>query len=389
MPSWQVLASTGHPVSQFGLVFAAECLGKWGRTMSEANVDRRPPPKVEVHLAASAEFDAFEPWHASLSSLFFDVSLIGDDAQSRFRGDVTGFHLGDSLVFNSRSVGHRHMRDPSFIRRTAIDHIMIEFQTEGHRSGDFGDRDVDVHPGDVSFIDFSRTLRSEEPDFSRISLIVPRDRLPAKLRERDLHGVVLDGARGATRLLGRYLVGLVETAGDLSTDETGAAVEAAFVLAEGAWGAARVMSPEQEKAASPALRHMATAYIERNLVSRELAPEAVAAALNISRSTLYRLFDADGGIRAFIIARRLDRAFDALIQARNGSGSVGAVAFAHGFGSEAHFSRAFRQRFGINPNEVRGMAVSGQRLWWSDESGLSALAVMPAWVRNLGAAQTA
>jgi hypothetical protein len=40
--------------------------------------------------------------------------------------------------------------------------------------------------GRREFIDYSRTVRSEQPDFARISLIVPRDRLPRSLRERDL-----------------------------------------------------------------------------------------------------------------------------------------------------------------------------------------------------------
>src|SRR5262249_52039828 len=156
--------------------------------------------KVEVHLAASPQFDAFEPWHASLSSTYFDVALTDANALASFRGDVTGYHLGDSLIFDSTSVGHRHRRDAAFVRRTGTDHVMIEYQTAGRRRGEFGGRSVDIRPGDVSFIDFGRTLRSEEPDFSRISLIVPRERLPRSLRERDLHGLVLDGAQETTRL---------------------------------------------------------------------------------------------------------------------------------------------------------------------------------------------
>src|SRR5262249_53527009 len=155
-------------------------------------------------------------WHATLSSTFFDVRLLGENTQARFRGDVTGYHLGDSLIFSSTSIGHHHERSPALVRRTGIDHIMIEYQTAGRRRGDFEGRSVDIHPGDVNFIDFGRTLRSEEPDFSRVSFIVPRDRLPAKLRERDLHGVVLDGKQGTTRLLGQYLAALVETANQLS-----------------------------------------------------------------------------------------------------------------------------------------------------------------------------
>jgi AraC-like DNA-binding protein len=352
--------------------------------MNELEGARSSPPKVEVHLAANADFDAFEPWHASLSSLFFDCTLTGEQAADRFRGDVVGYHFGESVIFHSTSTAQQLERDPSFARRSAIDHIMIEYQIAGRRRGDYADRNVDVRPGDVSFLDFSRTVRSAEPDFSRVSLIVPRDELPASLRERDLHGVVLDGSKGATRLLGHFLRGLVETASELSVADTAPALEAAFVLAETTWGGRREFTPEQEKASRPALRQIATAYIDRNLADAGLTPQAIAQALRMSRATLYRLFESDGGIRAYILARRLDRCFDALAKERNGR-AIGALALSHGFASEAHFSRAFRSRFGVSAQEVRGMAGQHPALWWPPESGLAALATMPAWVRTLGA----
>jgi AraC-like DNA-binding protein len=293
-----------------------------------------------------------------------------------------GFHLGDSLIFNSASLGHRHTRDASLVRRTAIDHVMIEYQTAGRRQGTFGRRSVTIAPGDVSFLDFGRTVESEEPAFSRVSLIVPRDRLPRALRERDLHGIVLGASHQPARLLGRYLAALARSAGVLTLDQAADAVATAFALSQRAFGQAILLSPEQRHAARPALRRMAQDYIERNLARPGFAPSEIAAEIGVSRATLYRLFEPDGGIIAFLIARRLDRCFEALLRDRDGN-SIGHIALSHGFSSEAHFSRAFRARFGVSARDVRAIVRVPDQAVAAEESGLAALVTMPVWVREL------
>jgi AraC-like DNA-binding protein len=70
---------------------------------------------------------------------------------------------------------------------------------------------------------------------------------------------------------------------------------------------------------------------------------------------LYRAFDSFGGVAAYITTRRLDRAFEALVARRDRALTIGEIARRHGFTSDAHFSRAFRARFGLSPREVEDM----------------------------------
>lgn len=347
-----------------------------------ADTARQASPRVELHLAAAAGFDAFDIWHSSLANLF-DTTLLGDDARAKFRGDVTGFHLGDSLTFNNASVAQRLVRTVPRVRRSAIDHVMIQYQTSGRLVGDYRGRSVELSPGDIGFVDFGRATSSVDTDFSRITLIVPRERLPKALRERDLHGVVLDGKRSAGRLLAQYMTALYQSAGRLTPAEASAAVDAAFVLAEGAWDARSELNPDQQKAASRTLRQMAVTYIDQHLAQPDLTPDTIAAALRISRSTLYGLFEAEGGISSNVVARRLDRSFDAIVNDAVRAASIGAVAFANGFKSEAHFSRAFRSRFGISPREVRRLVTARSAQWTHDHDPAAAV-TMADWVRMLG-----
>ena len=147
-------------------------------------------PRVELRLASAPGFDAFDLWRSSLEQLF-ETTLVGDRT-AEFRGEVTGFHLGDALTFNSKSVGQRLERTRSRVRRSSIDHIMLQLQTSGRLTGDYEGQSVALRPGDISFVDFGRAARSVDTDFSRITLIIPRGQLPRTLLERDLHGVVLD-----------------------------------------------------------------------------------------------------------------------------------------------------------------------------------------------------
>ena len=335
--------------------------------------------RVDIHLAAAQSPDAFDIWHDALAGMF-DVTLAREKPVS-FRGDVTGFHLGDSLTFNNASVGQRLVRTTALTKSSGLDHLMIQYQTSGHLRGEYDDRAVDLRTGDIGFLDFARATASSETDFSRLTLIVPRERLPAAFRNRDLHGVVLARRDAPTQILGRYIRALWRSAPALTASQASAAVDAAFTLADGAW-TTREIDAEQQAAIDPALRQMAMSYLDENLTDRALTPETLAAAIGLSRSSLYRMFAPDGGVHAFIVARRLDRCLGAMVDDRKLSLGIGSIAYAHAFNSEAHFSRAFRQRFGLSARELRGMARQ-RAAAAALQTDPGAVATSRDWVRQL------
>ena len=58
------------------------------------------------------------------------------------------------------------------------------------------------------------------------------------------------------------------------------------------------------------------------------------------------------GVAAYVQQRRLARVH-ALLSSTQDRRRIAELAFAHGFVSETHFSRAFRRRYGYAPREVR------------------------------------
>jgi AraC-like DNA-binding protein len=98
-------------------------------------------------------------------------------------------------------------------------------------------------------------------------------------------------------------------------------------------------------------------YIATHLGEPELGPQAVADAVGLSLRHLSRLFSADGeSITQYIWSERLSRAYRELTDVRLRKTSVGEIAFRWGFSSQAHFSRAIRERYGASPVSLRDAA---------------------------------
>ncbi|MBN3756176.1 helix-turn-helix transcriptional regulator [Paraburkholderia sp. Tr-20389] len=94
-------------------------------------------------------------------------------------------------------------------------------------------------------------------------------------------------------------------------------------------------------------------YVQTHLCDDELSPESVLSALQLPRSTLYRLFQHEGGLGAYIRHLRLRHAADDLV--RYPHALVLDIAFGLGFKSASVFTRAFRRAYGMAPQEYRAL----------------------------------
>lgn len=96
------------------------------------------------------------------------------------------------------------------------------------------------------------------------------------------------------------------------------------------------------------------AYIEMRLHELDLTPHTIAKAYGISARALYLLFDGEpGAVAGWILNRRLERIQQDLQSPEFASMTIAEVALRHGFRNAAHFSRRFRQKFGVSPRDVR------------------------------------
>lgn len=94
------------------------------------------------------------------------------------------------------------------------------------------------------------------------------------------------------------------------------------------------------------------AYIRDQIRDPDLSIDKIASALRCSKRYLQMAFAAcDRSITDHIWTTRLDGCRGDL--ARRSDRTISEIAFAWGFSSSAHFSRAFRKRYGVTPSEFR------------------------------------
>jgi AraC-like DNA-binding protein len=106
-----------------------------------------------------------------------------------------------------------------------------------------------------------------------------------------------------------------------------------------------------------AIFERACSLVQQHLHDPGLGPDRLADELHVSRRTLFNAFAVAGETpQAYLLRRRLERCRDQLASSAAARTSITQVAFDAGFVDLAHFSRAFRRRFGVTPSQARPAA---------------------------------
>jgi AraC family transcriptional activator of tynA and feaB len=220
-------------------------------------------------------------------------------------------------------------------------------------------RQVLLRPGDFAFYDGARP---HSLTFSRHwgELIL---NIPRPLLDRELGGAggltatraVCD--RGAGALLRGHLAGLAQELGALDRDDLARLSRSTLGLIAAAMahagGRVEVRGRDQTLIRAKAL-------VERSLDDPSLDAPRIAAALGISTRYLNKLFEAEHtSLMRFVLARRLERCRDDLLDPACSAHSVSDIALRWGFNDLSHFSRVFRARFGESPRECRRVVGRG------------------------------
>lgn len=97
-------------------------------------------------------------------------------------------------------------------------------------------------------------------------------------------------------------------------------------------------------------------HIDRNLADAELGVGSIARAFGFSSRTIHKLFEGEAQTVARLIwDRRLERCREEMADPAMAARSITEIAHLWGFSDSQHFSRAFKQRFGMTPRDYRNL----------------------------------
>ena len=293
--------------------------------------------------------ETYELYRQSMADLYA-VEGVPPEARPSFYNTTVMALTSEGVVGRGQSSGQIMRRTRPYVRRSSIDGINL-LVNMAPLVGDCAGRDVRSRPGDVQIRDLSRETVSRVASVDVYSLLIPRRYVPDILLQPSAHGTVLGRNTPAGRLIAghiRILGNQVERLGD---GHRRAGLTAALAMTSRALGDMRALDPETRASLRLGLRWRAERWIHDRLLDPDLDADTVARGCGGSRATLYRAFDPDGGVHRFIQKRRLERAHMTLHEGRRRS--VADIAEDHGFPSQSHFSRVFREAFGYSPSDVR------------------------------------
>ena len=190
-----------------------------------------------------------------------------------------------------------------------------------------------------------------------ILLRIPRAALePLASNLQDVTGRLVSSQTDMLRLLIRYVATLFSS-GDFAMTPGADRIVASHVcdLVALSLGASRDSAARTVGRGRHAARlRIIKADIMRNLERSDLNIAKLASAHHLSPRAVQRLFESEGTrLSAFVLERRLQRAYRILSDNRFAHRSISSIAFESGFGELSYFNRSFRRHFGASPSEVR------------------------------------
>ncbi|MBR0733731.1 helix-turn-helix domain-containing protein [Bradyrhizobium japonicum] len=309
--------------------------------------------------------DALKQLRAMTADICDVVPLTAEDD---FHVTTVTMMTRNALLVDTRATDQEYDRTPAHVARGAMDHFQITLCVEGEMRFSSGRREVTMGPGAICLIDMAQpnrtVLRGGGSRTRLMAIILQRAMLAPRLAHPDsATATLLPSNHPHTRLLASHYAALTLPP-EPEAGSAEATIEAiADIVAAAAGGTADIAAGVER-----AERHLYLAMIKRriadNLETDALTADELCRHFQISRATLYRLFEADGGLSHYVREQRLNLAFRQLISPSAEDTRLIDLAVGMRFSSDSTFIRAFRRKFGLTPGELRELADN-----WLRETG--------------------
>jgi AraC-like DNA-binding protein len=325
---------------------------------------RAPCTYDEVDTAALGASERFALWRDT-GRLPMTAEPVDADSRRRFHIRLRSVSGVSGRFTDLTATPLNLRRENSHYAQDGLDMVSLTLMLGPHARHQFGGggKLTVVQPGQILIKDFTQAATACWHISSRsVNLHLPRitveDAIGDKVKH--LHGVVLS-REGLSPMLQAQLLTLANIAPRLKNAARAAALDATVELAASVLRC-ELGAPIEDEENNAGLFAAAQMLIRRHLTSRDLTPELIAGQLRCSRAHLYRLFAAHGEtVAKYVRELRLQCAYELLARDNIRKEQIGDIAYRCGFEDPVHFTRLFRQRFGLTPSELRSSGSASRR----------------------------
>lgn len=309
--------------------------------------------------STTAPRERIDDWLDVISRLFVKLEYVslGESDDANLFGHVEHRQLPNLALNTVTSNRQRVERRPRRTGQSDDDYFLFAMQLEGVGEVRQDGRRAVLRPGDCAHYDTTRPYELEfQGDFRQLVITVPRAQLRMHVPAAEkITARAISSNHGAGFVLRGVLESLPTVMDQNALEGQGALSSAVMDLI----AATLLGIPVPDDVPTSKLKryHLdrIKSYVMQHLSDPELSVTAIAEALDMAVSSLYRAFESEPRSLAQLIwDQRLAGAKAMLGEPSCGRRSIKEIALEWGFSDPAHFSRVFRQRFDASPRELRG-----------------------------------
>lgn len=318
----------------------------------------RMPPVIARHhfdVAAQAPERRLLAWRDQVGHVV-DVLPSRDALRQPFNASIDRYRAGRLMFTDCRSDAMQLERSLVRISRDNIRdfalHVFLEGGVDAMTVRNGPRPAADGAAARVVAVDLGQPMRMRRQACRMLTLFVPAELVLEVFPDpQAIHGRLLQDATPLARLAIRQAAALGQSVRGLDLAQAEADITACARLLLAAFGKDARLSGNARAAGRAAMFGQVRRHIQANLHQAGLTPESVIQALRLPRPTVYRLFQHEGGLGAYIRHLRLRLAAEELV--RYPHLGVMEIAYWLGFGSASDFARAFRRAYDMPPQEFR------------------------------------
>lgn len=295
---------------------------------------------------------SLQAWNATTSHGF----LVKPRGTAPFRGSLRRY-ASQRYKFTEITVSSHTgiCRPAASIAATRSKPYLLVLLNEGTAHVLQDGREAFVKAGDGVLVDVSRPLCIEATELQACMIDIPVVYLREFLPQVDgLTAICVPGQKPAGTILKaafNQLSTFTAKADDEVFDHVSDAILHLLAASLVALTAAKNTIPRQSEAFH---RHRVLEFVRIRLDDRNLSPQMIAHSLDLPLRQIYQLFaNQPFTLMRYIWNERLDRCRDELAMTWLTHRSVSEIGYRWGFSDPAHFSRAFKNRFGQSPLTFR------------------------------------